>query len=235
MAWFEDGALCTYFGTRAAPMLAVGWLECGRPYARGTIGEDAARILRAALELRMIVPGILFKGFHRCTLCTAFGGDAPSGYYNLYIPDGDRLWVAPELFVHYVEAHEYHPPNEFLRAVERALAMGIQRYGAACGRLWGVLTVYDSSYEHRITRGSDPPRVIPAGQRYVLAKTPTGDAYVLPENGCAELFGAHPSPCSVNGARIGKMPIHSGTVIQVGDETFRYEVIETKTPRYRDP
>jgi hypothetical protein len=57
---------------------------------------------------------IAVGGFHHCELCQY---DPPSGHANLFVPDGSRILVCPELVVHYIAAHHYRPPEEFLIAV----------------------------------------------------------------------------------------------------------------------
>ena len=53
-------------------------------------------------------------GVHHCELCQF---DSPCGNANLFVPNGDLIFVCPELIVHYIAAHHYRPPNEFLAAV----------------------------------------------------------------------------------------------------------------------
>jgi hypothetical protein len=53
-------------------------------------------------------------GPHFCDFCRI---STVGGVANLFIPGEGVLYVAPELIVHYVDAHEYAPPIEFQRAV----------------------------------------------------------------------------------------------------------------------
>lgn len=57
-----------------------------------------------------------FSGVHHCKLCQY---DSPSGHANLFVPDGSRIFVCPELIVHYIAAHHYQPPEAFVDAVEQ--------------------------------------------------------------------------------------------------------------------
>jgi hypothetical protein len=53
-----------------------------------------------------------YGGFHTCEFCQSAHGVA-----NFGVPSEDRLYVAPELIVHYIEEHDYCPPEEFIKAV----------------------------------------------------------------------------------------------------------------------
>jgi hypothetical protein len=113
MAWYEDLALCDYFGSECAPCLrVVGWLEQGRPFATGRVQPDVyARLIELLKEPWQ--PG-MFAGFHRCDLCLYEG---VSGRRNLFVPAGEVAFVCPELVAHYMNAHAYRPPDEFSAAV----------------------------------------------------------------------------------------------------------------------
>jgi hypothetical protein len=64
-------------------------------------------------------------GWHSCELCRV----APArGVYNVWIPSDAALYVAPELVVHYIEAHQYRPPDEFIAAVLACPEQGTAEY-----------------------------------------------------------------------------------------------------------
>ena len=120
MAWFEDSSPCKYFGAELTPCLrAVGWLENGKPF---TSGPQDRRVYDKLKELRK---GFLqarwrwyllnsFFGYHGCSLCFGRGAE---GVNNLFIPGPGFIFVAPELILHYMDAHAYQPPPEFCQAV----------------------------------------------------------------------------------------------------------------------
>jgi hypothetical protein len=54
----------------------------------------------------------LLRGLHRWVFC---GSVYASG--NLGVPSSEVLYVAPKMVAHYVEAHGYVPPAEFVAAV----------------------------------------------------------------------------------------------------------------------
>jgi hypothetical protein len=50
------------------------------------------------------------------------------GRQNLFVPGVDCVYVAPSLIAHYIQAHRYSPPNEFVDAVLRCPEMHSQEY-----------------------------------------------------------------------------------------------------------
>ena len=147
MAFYEDLAPCDYFGPEFAPRLrAVGWLEDGRAYRRGRI--EARLVHKLALLLsepweheRSVDP-------HACSLCPFSGGPAefrfvrgagmppvPMGNRNLYVPGVDTLYVVPSFALHYIDAHEYAPPDAFTEAVWACPPVGSREYAEAVRRL----------------------------------------------------------------------------------------------------
>jgi hypothetical protein len=115
---------CDYFGESAATTLAaVGWLQCGRPFAAGAVDAGVFAKLRELCTdpwQPSIAPGV-----HECDLCLY---DGKPGARCLFIPGNGRLYVCPELIVHYMNAHGYAPPAEFCDAVLACPPMRSQRY-----------------------------------------------------------------------------------------------------------
>jgi hypothetical protein len=110
--WFEDLSPCIYFPLDVK-LAAVGWLERGKPFATGEV--DRA-VYDALIEMRKNPwQPLVCLGLHECGLCR-FGGEA-RGCANLIVPANGIMYVAPELVVHYMNAHGYAPPGEFCRAV----------------------------------------------------------------------------------------------------------------------
>lgn len=128
MAHYEDLQACDRFGVWDR-LLAVGWLEHGKPYARGTV--SAAFLARfRELAQNPWQPPRARRRYHRCDLCAGpTWGDG-----NVFVPAGDRAYVAPNLLPHYVEAHGYAPPGEFIAAV-MACPPASEAYEAAMTRL----------------------------------------------------------------------------------------------------
>jgi hypothetical protein len=106
--WYED--LSPYSGDR---LLAVGWLERGRDYPRGAVAPE---VYAKLVELcRDPWQPVVAAGVHACSLCL-YASERSDGA-NLFLPDGDRAFVAPVLIRHYMNAHHYRPPDDFCRAV----------------------------------------------------------------------------------------------------------------------
>lgn len=107
--WIED--LAPYGG--APNIVAVGWLERGHAHPVGVIAVEVFEKL-AALLTDPWQPAVAGGG-HACDLCLykpeAMGGN------NVYVPGDGKVFVAPELILHYMNAHQYWPPDEFCRAV----------------------------------------------------------------------------------------------------------------------
>ena len=109
---------------------AIGWLSDQHPFPTGdTPPEFLARLKefcqRWAEGLAPLAWGV-FAGPHRCELCRGF---MASG--NVGVPAGDVLSAAPEMVAHYVEAHRYAPPAEFITAVLSAPLPGTPEYAEA--------------------------------------------------------------------------------------------------------
>src|SRR5579871_5598114 len=96
---------------------AVGWLSSGHPFPRGAVSapfvEELKRHVASAFQ------PLAFGGTHTCELCGNF-----SAAGNVWVPTPDVVYVAPEMIVHYVTAHNYLPPEEFCRAIEACPRQG---------------------------------------------------------------------------------------------------------------
>src|SRR5262245_12007021 len=124
MTYFADLSPCTYFGATEGTLLAVGWLDGTRHYAKGV----APRKVFDALFNRALEPWqpMFAMGWHDCELCSYSRGPktltvnnttVSMGISNVFIPGGDAAYVAPSLILHYMDSHGYEPPAAFQRAV----------------------------------------------------------------------------------------------------------------------
>lgn len=114
MTWFADLSPNHYFGPDAAPYLtSVGWLARDKEYNRGPVDSAVYQKLKALLDDSW--PNLRFRGFHQCELCRPH--DEARCNNNLFVPDGHRIFVCPAMILHYMDAHEYNPPDEFRSAV----------------------------------------------------------------------------------------------------------------------
>lgn len=135
MTYFEDLSRYSYIdgAERDGPdlMVNVGWLDRSKPFA---VGYVEPRLVDRMIELAKD-PWNLTRGRHLCNLCprpVLSGGD-PIPWATALTQDGEELvlgngeihvqaaerivYSAPTLIVHYVESHQYLPPDEFLGAL----------------------------------------------------------------------------------------------------------------------
>ncbi|AVP96808.1 hypothetical protein C7S18_06155 [Ahniella affigens] len=108
-------------------LVNVGWLAREHPFASGEVPKEFLMALRKLVAS----PVNLYRGSHICELCPAPPLRlSPGGIPMLYPPpettgNGEirirglrgLVYVAPVLVAHYVEAHKYLPPAEFIEAV----------------------------------------------------------------------------------------------------------------------
>ena len=127
----HDLSPCTWW-TADVNLLAVGWLERGKPHATGDVDR---RVYDALAEMRKDPwQPFVFMGVHECDLCR-FEGET-GGVANMFIPADRVIYVCPELIVHYMNAHGYAPPAAFCQAVLACPPMRSMPYLraiAACG------------------------------------------------------------------------------------------------------
>jgi hypothetical protein len=120
-------------------LLAVGWLEPGHDYHRGNVRTEFVCKL-AELLVNPWQPA-MSMGPHRCAFCRLSGGpasfrlenvvsssDVRLGVSNLWLPADGCLYIAPSLILHYMDAHEYSPPDEFQSAVMACPPMRSMEY-----------------------------------------------------------------------------------------------------------
>lgn len=121
--WIED--LSPFAGSDR--LVAVGWLERGRQYAVGEVPPAVYKKL-AVLLVEPWQPAVT-AGVHRCEICLY--DPEKAGTKNLFVPGDQRVYVAPELILHYMNAHRYRPPEEFCAAVTNCPSMGTPEYRRA--------------------------------------------------------------------------------------------------------
>jgi hypothetical protein len=117
MTYIPDLAEVSYTGFKG-PIRAVGWLEAGHPYSRGSVDEEFTRRLIGLIERPICALGSL--GMYWCSLCAAdgaIGPDCRTSQNVLLVPASDCIYEAPIWIGHYVIGHSYRPPDDFCRAV----------------------------------------------------------------------------------------------------------------------
>jgi hypothetical protein len=112
---------------------AVGWLARSVTYPRGASGADfVVRVEEYARHWSESTEALGWPcaaGFHTCELCDAFHAAG-----NFGVPGRGVLYVCPEMIAHYVVAHEYLPPPEFVEALVAAPLPGTPAYALAVAR-----------------------------------------------------------------------------------------------------
>jgi hypothetical protein len=105
-------------------VLNVGWLDDTRDYNTAEPSslflEKLTKILEEVGEFDAHVNPI--RGTHTCNLCGERKFESHFlGSSELWIPATKvgNLYAAPSLIVHYIDAHNYKPPEEFIDAVLR--------------------------------------------------------------------------------------------------------------------
>jgi hypothetical protein len=121
LAYFEDLTPYSYFRVdKGEPVpVNIGWLDPDRPFPQGPTTEEFRTKLRQLCEQ----PVQQTRGLHRCEFCLG-----PVGSAEMRVEGKGRVYAAPVLVHHYVVAHDYRPPDEFIEAV---LAWSGSRWGAS--------------------------------------------------------------------------------------------------------
>jgi hypothetical protein len=126
MAQLPDGAPCDYLpGSAGSTLVAIGWLDSEWDFTRGRVEAAFFRRLCEHLKARW-KPPFACAGYHQCNLCqfsqasnSQFESHSFSSQSNgeLFIPNGRDIFVAPLSIAHYIDAHVYQPPGDFIDAV----------------------------------------------------------------------------------------------------------------------
>ena len=95
--------------------LAVGWLDEGHSFPQGA----TSAFFRLKLKKLTQSPSRKMRGFHICQFCI---GESTRGNGEIDVRGlhglNDNVFISPALISHYVDEHDYYPPNEFIESVE---------------------------------------------------------------------------------------------------------------------
>jgi hypothetical protein len=121
MTHYADLTPYVYAKSRVPGGVNIGWLSSEEPYPVDQVPDG----LVDALAQLAAAPKNLYRGYHLCELCISAEEAARSkkkgnlflgnGEIHVPVPEG-AVYVAPTLVVHYVEAHRYIPPQDFISA-----------------------------------------------------------------------------------------------------------------------
>jgi hypothetical protein len=140
VTYFSDYSPYAYGHESHPGVVHVGWLDNVHPYPKGAVD---ARLIEK-MKLLASTPVELYRGKHVCELCAEPPDLVKTTLPNRVVLDPNCSWArwvgqrssngeirvsgegivfaAPVLIVHYIEAHSYLPPAQFLKAVDDALA-----------------------------------------------------------------------------------------------------------------
>ena len=123
MAFFQDFSDYAYSAEFYRPRTKnIGWLEAGHSFEQSVTPPEALELLWTFCSISVAQ----FRGRHLCDLCIP--NDTVSLVRNgqrlslgsaeirVFSSTGD-IYAAPNLIYHYVSAHRYRAPEEFLRAL----------------------------------------------------------------------------------------------------------------------
>lgn len=113
MAFFEDLTAYMYFHPEEETpgTVNIGWLTPDRPFPTGPTSEAFRSKLGRLCERRVKQT----RGHYSCAFCT--GRERPTSSSEMRVAARDRVYAAPSMVHHYVVAHDYRPPDEFIAAV----------------------------------------------------------------------------------------------------------------------
>lgn len=112
MTTINDLDPCHYLPVDCAALRSIGWLGAQSEFVRCKASPEFFDKLKALCADPW--QPVVSAGCHRCELCQF---EAPAFHGNVLIPFQGHVYVAPIAVVHYVAAHWYCPPDEFIEAV----------------------------------------------------------------------------------------------------------------------
>lgn len=114
MTYFADLSVYTYGCRDPLPnVVNVGWLDNRHPFPQGDTPPDFRMALSKICVKTRRYP-MAYCGVHECEIC----GDCFGGHeIRVSEENGMRTYVAPDMIEHYVNAHRYKPPQDFIDAV----------------------------------------------------------------------------------------------------------------------
>jgi hypothetical protein len=143
MAYFPDLSRYTYRKRdEECAEYNIAWLDRDQDYPKGDVSSVFLDRLWRFCSLRVS----LSRGFHFCNLCSSGTGSEGLVTHNsetLVLGTAEirvfgcagRVYAAPDLIFHYVKAHAYKPPEEFIHAVLTGPLPGSSEYDALLNQI----------------------------------------------------------------------------------------------------
>lgn len=121
--YYEDLTPYIYSNTDIE-MKNIAWLDASHDYKKGEVSEE----FKDRLWKYMRYPVRVTRGFQMCPFCslgkfevptTTFNGQTRKvGFYEFSVWGQDNtVYAVTSLIFHYMDAHRYKPPQEFIEAV----------------------------------------------------------------------------------------------------------------------
>ena len=116
--YFEDLTQYRGFSSHCVDnAVNVGWLDHRQKFAKGIAPRGFLKKLRQLSEN----PKNRARGFHHCKLGLLFWCIWRMGNGEIHVIGADgTTYIAPVMIVHYISAHWYLPPKQFIDAVLRS-------------------------------------------------------------------------------------------------------------------
>jgi hypothetical protein len=121
--YYKDGTLYEYYlSNKLLKVKNVGWLDKNHDFNKMKCQHGfLEKMYSIVLSDRGFVSRInQMRGTHVCNLCGQHEFSNPFiGSCELLVPgrEGDAYYAAPSMIIHYMEAHNYCPSQEFIDAV----------------------------------------------------------------------------------------------------------------------
>jgi len=109
MSYYQDLSYYEYFNN-TDDSLNIGWLSIDNEYPKGTTPQEAIEKIRELTQK----PVNICRGTHRCEFCDT---NPKMGNGEIRVPAPDVIFASPVLILHYIEEHEYKPPEAFIQAL----------------------------------------------------------------------------------------------------------------------
>lgn len=130
--YYEDMSPYQYeMSSPATEVKNVGWLDKAHPFTKGEVKSNVLDKLRGLIfsskgsSCNIIVNKL--RGSYECPVCGEYGlkiadeqREFSLGSAEIWIPDStahDHYFATFGLIIHYIEAHNYQPPQEFIDSI----------------------------------------------------------------------------------------------------------------------
>jgi hypothetical protein len=98
----------------------IGWIEKDNPFTVGDVPEGF--LVKLKPFIRLVINE--YFGVYECSFCE---NNLNSGEIRVFGQEG-KIYAAPRMIYHYVAAHSYLPPQEFIEAVIHGPSPGSPEY-----------------------------------------------------------------------------------------------------------